>query len=244
MSQVAMARITIDKRFCGPPASGNGGYVCGRLAEHIEGCARVRLSVPPPLDTPLSVYATEDGVELRDGERPVARAWPSGFNLAVPRAPSLDEARAMESRFNGFSHHAFPGCFVCGPERDEHDGLRIFPGLSEAGDAVGCVWKPDASLAGADGHIAPVFVWAALDCPSGWAFLHAGDCAAVLGEFCARIDADISAGEDLIVIGWELQHSGRKHHTASALFRPDGRAVACATALWFEIDPARLGAAD
>jgi hypothetical protein len=25
--------IHIDRRFCGPPDSGNGGYVCGRVAE-------------------------------------------------------------------------------------------------------------------------------------------------------------------------------------------------------------------
>ena len=30
-----MTSIIIDKRYCGPPNSGNGGYVCGRLARHI-----------------------------------------------------------------------------------------------------------------------------------------------------------------------------------------------------------------
>ena len=32
-----MASIIIEKRYCGPPNSGNGGYVCGRLAQHIPG---------------------------------------------------------------------------------------------------------------------------------------------------------------------------------------------------------------
>ena len=34
-----MTSIIIDRRYCGPPNSGNGGYVCGRLARHIPGGA-------------------------------------------------------------------------------------------------------------------------------------------------------------------------------------------------------------
>jgi hypothetical protein len=56
-----MTQIIIDKRFCGPPNSGNGGYVCGRLARHIPGAAEVTLRAPPPLDTPLDAVATNDG---------------------------------------------------------------------------------------------------------------------------------------------------------------------------------------
>ena len=68
-----MTEIIIDKRFCGPPNSGNGGYVCGRLAQHIPGGAEVTLRAPPPLDTPLDAIATGDGTwELRDGAKVVA----------------------------------------------------------------------------------------------------------------------------------------------------------------------------
>ena len=44
-----MTSITIDKRYCGPPNSGNGGYVCGLLANHIGASAEITLRVPPPL---------------------------------------------------------------------------------------------------------------------------------------------------------------------------------------------------
>jgi len=237
-----IAHITIEKRFCGPPGSGNGGYVCGRLAEYIDGCARVRLAIPPPLDVSLAVVETEDGVALCHGDRQIARAWPSQFNLAIPKAPSMEEARTMAEHYSGLVNHAFPGCFVCGPERSKGDGLRVFPGLSESRQLVGSPWTPDSSLCDPDGRVYPWFTWSALDCPSGWAFLESGDCAAVLGEFCVRIDEEAEVGQPLIVVGWELQHDGRKHHTASALFREDGRLMACATALWFEIDPAKLSA--
>ncbi|MCJ9705122.1 hypothetical protein MOV74_28970, partial [Bradyrhizobium sp. SHOUNA76] len=52
-----MTPIIIDKRYCGPPNSGNGGYVCGRLARHIPGGAEITLRAPPPLDTPLDAIA-------------------------------------------------------------------------------------------------------------------------------------------------------------------------------------------
>ena len=77
-----MTQIIIDKRFCGPPNSGNGGYVCGRLARHIPGGAEVTLRAPPPLDTPLDAIATDDGTwELRDGGNIVATGRAANVEL-------------------------------------------------------------------------------------------------------------------------------------------------------------------
>ena len=45
--------LEIAERFCGPPNSGNGGYVCGLLAKHLTGTVTVRLKAPPPLKTKL-----------------------------------------------------------------------------------------------------------------------------------------------------------------------------------------------
>ena len=39
--------LEIPERFCDPPNSGNGGYVCGLLAKHSTGPVAVRLKVPP-----------------------------------------------------------------------------------------------------------------------------------------------------------------------------------------------------
>ena len=54
-------QISIPARFNGPPTSGNGGYSCGVLAAFLEGAARVRLHVPPPLDESLDVRSNTDG---------------------------------------------------------------------------------------------------------------------------------------------------------------------------------------
>src|SRR5689334_504274 len=54
--------VVIDRRFNGPPASGQGGYSAGLLAERIPSdCAAVSLRLPPPLDTPLEIEERDDG---------------------------------------------------------------------------------------------------------------------------------------------------------------------------------------
>jgi hypothetical protein len=47
--------LVIPSRFCGPPGSGNGGYVCGRIAAYLDGPVTVTLRRPPPLATPMTV---------------------------------------------------------------------------------------------------------------------------------------------------------------------------------------------
>lgn len=62
-----MVSLVIDRRFRGPPNSGNGGYVCGCLARYVAGDAEVTLRAPPPLERPLDVLTKVDGgIELRE----------------------------------------------------------------------------------------------------------------------------------------------------------------------------------
>src|SRR5205807_9873027 len=92
-----MTSIIVDKRYCGPPNSGNGGYVCGRLARHIPGGAEVTLRAPPPLEKQLDVVATDAGLrELRDGATVVATGQPASVELALLENASFDEACAAE----------------------------------------------------------------------------------------------------------------------------------------------------
>ncbi|MGH8555118.1 MAG: hypothetical protein ACREUD_06075, partial [Gammaproteobacteria bacterium] len=66
--------LAIARRFCGPPKSGNGGYVCGRLAKHLHGATAVRLRVPPPLETEMLVEASENRARLLQGTIVIAEA--------------------------------------------------------------------------------------------------------------------------------------------------------------------------
>jgi len=233
--------IIIEPRFRGPPASGNGGYVCGRLADYVDGCARVRLSMPPPLSVSMQVVTTAEGLALMHEDRVIAQAWPNTFELDVPDCPALEDVRQMSKSYPGFHDHAFPGCFVCGPEREDGDGLRVFSGPSPQGNLVAGTWIPDSSLCNDRGLVRRRYIWSVLDCPSFWAFAHRELSPSLLGELSVRfVSPEITAGQELVVVAWELEFSGRKHRTASALFNDKGELLACGLATWIEIEAERI----
>jgi hypothetical protein len=223
--------ITIDRRYCGPPESGNGGYVCGLVAGLLDSAAEVTLRLPPPLERPLDVTRTDGGVDLRDGDAVVAMGVPVTVDIEVPEPVTLAEAQAASERYPAFESHAFPTCFVCGPQRAPGDGLRIFPGAVAGRQAVAAPWVPDASVC--EGGVARAeIVWAALDCPSGFAVLDFSKEAAVLGRQAARLLAPVQEGRRHAVTGWPLGEEGRNRFAGSALFDEDGSLVAFARSTW------------
>ncbi len=129
-----MTSIVIDRRYCGPPNSGNGGYVCGRLARHIRGGAEVTLRAPPPLDKQLDIVAMDEGrFELHDGATVVATAQPASVELTRLEKASFDEARAAELSTAIKPHeHPLPTCFVCGPAAMVADVPLMLAGLGVA----------------------------------------------------------------------------------------------------------------
>jgi hypothetical protein len=145
--------------------------------------------------------------------------------------------------YGGLRKHPFPRCFVCGPERAEGDGLRIFPGPVGEG-RVASAWTPHESLAEASDLLDPGVqrvslgtTWAALDCVGGWSTDLEGR-PAVLGQIAARVDALPVVGEPHVVVGAELAVEGRKTFTASTVYDSDGRIVARARHIWIAVDPA------
>jgi hypothetical protein len=160
-------------RFCGPPDSGNGGYVCGLTAGYLDGPAEVTLRKPPPLETPLNLEPDGDGsVRVRDGQTLIAEATssPDGPALQLPAPVSVRQARSAGTRSHlrvHPGHHPFPTCFVCGPDRRPGDGLRILVGPVPGRELLADLWHPAAELSTTNGHVRPEFIWAALDCAGG-----------------------------------------------------------------------------
>jgi hypothetical protein len=226
--------IVIDRRFRGPPNSVNGGYACGVVSEGIEGVTTATLRLPPPLETAMTLVGDGQQRRLMVGESLVGEAVPSSLELEVPEAPTLEEAIEASRRFAGFDAHIFPGCFVCGPERDPGDGLRIFPGALEGREVVAAPWTPDPTLAAADGLVDRRHVWAALDCPSYFGLPRAP--MALLGRLTAGIDRRPEVGEPLVSIGWATGVDGRKHFSGSALADARGNVFARAAAIWITVD--------
>ncbi|PSO15549.1 hypothetical protein [Bradyrhizobium sp. MOS003] len=242
-----MAQIIIDKRYCGPPNSGNGGYVCGRLARHVPGVAEVTLRAPPPLDTPLATVATDDGTfELRDGDKAVATGRTASVELAQVETATLQEARAAELlALSRPDEHPLPHCFVCGPARAKGDGLRIFAGplgRHAKTPVLAASWVPDPNLAAKDGLIAPEFLWSALDCPTGFACNYDQQSASfektplLLGRMAARIEARPRPGVPCIVTAWPTGRDGRKRSAEAALHDEAGKLLAVARTTWIAVE--------
>lgn len=229
-----MNTIIIAPEFCGPPDSGNGGYVCGMIANHADFDASVMLRKPPPLAKPLSVVAVEDKVSLMDGDVLIGEAVPASLDLEVPPAPSYTEAGEASDRYIGHQNHVFPTCFVCGPHRSEGDGLRIFAGSVNGNGQVAAPWIPTNSLAGNNGMVRDEFLWAALDCP-GYFSITKEMKRIVLGKMSAKVVQQVKPGERCVVTGWPISHDGRKHYCGTAIFREDGALAAIAHAIWIEI---------
>jgi|CXWL01.1.fsa_nt_gi hypothetical protein len=226
--------FTIAAQFNGPPGSGNGGYVCGRLARFVGGVATATLRAPPPLDTPIEVRRSGEGVTAHYGDALIAEAAPAAIGWTAPPAPRVSDADAATKRYRGLQTHYFPGCFTCGTARGIDDGLRIFTGPVEGRDMVATTWTPSAAFADANGAVAPEFVWAALDCPTYWAH---GE--AIKQAVLARLTLDLAqtprVGDTTIIAAWPLASEGRKHTSRAALYAADGAVLARAEALWIEL---------
>ena len=212
--------MIIPPRYNGPPDSANGGYASGLISEALGGGFEVTLLRPPPVDVDLDLV----GHELKQGDVVIAEARRAPpFDLDVPAPVSVEEAKEASKRYSGFRHHAYPTCFTCGPERD--DGLRIFPGPVEG--RVGLVaspWTPE--------EIRPEIIWAALDCPGGWAVDDFQRKGVMLGRMAAGIRELPTVGESHVVVGWPVGEEGRKRHAGSALYSPAGDVLAIARATW------------
>lgn len=236
--------VTIEQRYIGPPGSGNGGYACGVAASALkhDGVIEVSLRLPPPVGRPLRVESAEDRAGLYDGSELVAAARPSQLDLSPPEPITYERATESAGGFDVDTYrkgHPFPTCFTCGPDRAVGDGLRIFPGETGRPSTIAWPWIPDASLDDGSGRVAPEYLWAALDCPSGLAWFHDPEDAppCVLGRLTAQIHRCPAPGERTVVGGWLRDIDGRKRHSASVLWSAEGEVLALAAATWLELTP-------
>ncbi|MBB3605391.1 hypothetical protein FHT40_005075 [Mycolicibacterium sp. BK556] len=222
-------------RFNGPPGSANGGYACGVIAGRIPAdLVEVTLLRPPPLDTELLVEETGPTYEVHPpGGEVVAVAKPVDEPVEV-LPPVLDIPADAEHALADASH-PFRSCFTCGPDREPGDGLRIFVKRLAGQSILADQWTPDESLADDAGAVRPEIVWAALDCPGGWAaFNRIPGGVAVLGRMTAHIERVPRAGEPCVVVATSDWHEGRKIGAHSALYTAEGDLLAAARAVWID----------
>jgi hypothetical protein len=244
-----MTSVIIDHRYCGPPNSGNGGYVCGRLARYIPGGAEITLHAPTPLDRALDVAAVDGGRwELRDGAKLIATGRGANIELANIEKASFEDAWEVARQPSvDPSEHPLPTCFVCGPARAEGDGLRIFAGplarrSGHGSTVLAATWTPASALVSADGLVAPEFLWSVLDCPTGYASSYDPDRRSfdrtpiLLGRMSARIEQRPRPGEHCVITAWATGRDGRKRSAGAAVHSEAGALLATARATWIAVD--------
>ena len=208
----------IDPRFNGPPGSANGGYTCGIVAALLGAPAEVTLRVPPPLDTELHW----DGERLLDGDVVVAEGRAAEVDGVPPPPVTFAEAEDASRHYPGFEAHAFPTCFVCGPDRD--DGLGIFAAAVDGTGVVAAPWVPR--------EVSTELVWAALDCPGAIAVGWDARGVFLLGRMAADVRALPQVGERCVVVARPDGEEGRKLFAATALYGEDGRLLGRARQTW------------
>ena len=217
------------------------------------------LRQPPPLDTPLTLEHTADGVTAEHDGRPVASARPAAAEPVPVEPAGVGTARAAEAAYPGRSAHPFPTCFACGTSREPGDGLRIFPGPigepigglvdGSIGRSIGgptrsaATWTPHPSVAEdfhdydqAQRQASLPVTWAALDCVGAWA-ADQGERMMVLGTMTGSRARRPAIGEEHVVVGVGARPEGRKTFSASALYDARGALVGIADHVWIAVDP-------
>ncbi|HZZ30760.1 MAG TPA: hypothetical protein VFE10_02115 [Phenylobacterium sp.] len=244
-----MAKIVIAQQFCGPPNSGNGGYVCGVLAKDIEGPVTSVLRARVPLDVDLDLAMTDGAAVMTDAAGGlIGRGDPAAAGLLPdpPEPPGAEAALAAGARHPGHGQRIHPICFTCGPERHEGDGLRVFPGQLDGAPAghVACLWTPDAAFADREGLVPTEVIWAALDCPGFFAWVvKEGRHGALLGTMTGEVVRRPKAGQACIVTAWPLSREGRKETAGVALFSTEGELLARGHQVWIMSVPPQAAAA-
>ncbi len=239
--------LVVEEQFRGPPMSGNGGYVCGLVADRMtqgrhdlanDQAAEVTLRSPVPLDTEMTAVRSELGLQVMYGDKLVAEATMTELTMTVPAPPSWDAALAARDqspsmlRLHADRLGVHPICFCCGAELSPEQGLRVFAAAVPGFDGVAAAWQPHERFGDADGWLPATHIWTALDCPGMCAFMAQGTRVGLLGRMAARIIRPVNVHDRNLVIGWSMGVEGRKHFAGTAIYNERGELCAYARSTW------------
>jgi hypothetical protein len=233
-----MTQITVERRFHSWPTVAHGGYVAGHLAARLDGPCEVTLRQAVPFDTPLTVRQDDRGrIVLGTDGAVMMRAQPTDLDVQVPAPVSFSEAAATAWDHASIPRHPTPTCFCCGYDRNEGDGLRVWPGSLPGRRTVAAGWIPHAVFGGESGALELPYVWAALDCPSFWGIVQW--LPAMPNVVTIRLEGQVlgpvHAAQQHVVLGWPIAHRGRRMIGGSAILGPNGDLLACSRVTWLEV---------
>jgi hypothetical protein len=231
-----VASLVVPSRFEGPPGAVNGGWIAGHLASLValprDEAVTVALRAPTPLDHRLAILHTGSTVVLAEGEEVLVTARAAEGVPAHPAPAFVDPVAAELAGFEfaGYDWHPFPGCYVCGHRRHDHEGLRLFPGpVDGPRGRVAALWT-----APGEGPLPVEAVWGLLDCPTGWAHMSLGG-VALLGTITARQLSDVVGGETYVVVAEAGRRERRKLPATGAVYTTRGQLVAASETIWIDV---------
>ncbi len=194
---------------------------------------------PVPLERDLEAKVERDSAQLLDGEETIIQAIRTRIELTQAAPITFEEAEQAAEKSPAFQNHPFPTCFTCGPERAPGDGLRIFPGRHKNENGKPSIfaapWTPDPGLTNGGAVVRPEFVWAAMDCPTGFAAGFPWQGTLVTGRLAVEQVLPVYALRPYVVTSWPVGSEGRKFHAEAALHDSDGALCAKARATWIKL---------
>lgn len=208
------------------------------LASLLPGACECTLRKAIPLDRDLQTEVSEESARLLSEHEVVIEAVKTQIDRAAHAAVSVSEAELAASQSPAFVNHPFPTCFTCGPQRAADDGLRIFPGRidkNESSSIFAAPWTPDSSLTSGGVTVRPEFVWAAMDCPTGFAAGFPWKGTLVTGRLAVEQVAPVYPNRPYVIVSWANGSEGRKSHAGAALYTGDGEVCAKARATWIKL---------
>lgn len=236
---IQVDEVAVPGHVHGYPEVAFGGYVAGVLAKRSEHkTLRVDFRSKVPLETPLTLTPTRDGgqaLTAADGTL-LAETTAAELTLDPPAAPSWSEAKAITAAALASERRGITNCYGCGSGCAPGRGLLLFPSDADHLDLIVAAWVPDPLLGTDEGLLPTETVWAALDCPGGWASMRQPGTS--FGSVTAALTATqlqpIHAGGEYISYAWPISRDGRKCTVGVALATADGEPCALAEALWIE----------
>lgn len=228
-----MAVIVVARRFQGLAGIGQGGYLAGLLAGRREGAFAVDFRQPIPLETPIEIETIGDRVIGSHQGRVIIEGRPAPEPGDPP--PFVDLERAGRARGAAEADFLAPTqeCFSCG---NRPGNLAIHAGPVDH-DLYATPYLPPDWTAQPDGMLAPSFVWAPVDCASGWRTCwERPRRLGVTGWMALQQVLPVRAGEPHVIVAtagpvWKA----RKRRSAAALYRADGTLCARADSLWIAL---------
>ncbi|MDH5295403.1 MAG: hypothetical protein OEW91_17160 [Acidimicrobiia bacterium] len=221
--------LVVPERFCGVAGLGQGGYLAGLMAGGAREPYQVDFRNPIPLDVELVIEQTPRGIAVTHGTTVIAEGKPGTSPSRTPEMVEWSLALAARDRAEQAMPAHVGSCFSCGTRPDS---LRVHAG--PAGDGrFSTPYVPPAWTEN-EGIVSAPFVWAPLDCSSGWCLSwDPPRPRAVTGMMTLEYLRDVEPEQDHVVVAdsdgpWRA----RTRRSWSALYTKEGTLVARSESLW------------